>query len=140
MAWHSKPEDSQNGGEVVGSTEVARASFISQRLKAVAAELMRLAEEVEQLARTPEPPRHEPARAPLGTSTPMSKYLTVGDAARFVGLAEQTLNGWRVSGYGPAYHKLGRRVVYDVEELERWIQRQRLRHTAEQAPRGNPAK
>jgi hypothetical protein len=125
--------------EVVRSTEVARASFIAQRLKAVAAELMRLVDEVEQLACTPEPPRHEPVNAPLGT-TPTWKYLTVGDAAGFVGLAQQTLNSWRVSGYGPAYHKLGRRVVYDVEELKRWIQRQRVRHPSEQASRVKPAR
>jgi predicted DNA-binding transcriptional regulator AlpA len=117
----------------VWDTEVARVFLIAQRLKAVAAELVRLAEEVEQLTRTLEPPRHEPVETPLGT--PNRKYLTVGDAARFVGLAEQTLNSWRVSGHGPAYHKLGRRVVYDVEELERWIQNRRLRHTSDEGVR-----
>lgn len=121
------------------STDFARASLIAQRLNAVAAELMRLAEEMAQLARTPEPPRHEPSDSSLG-KTPIRKYLTVSDAAGLVGLAEQTLNCWRVSGYGPAYHKLGRRVVYEAEELERWVQSRRTRHTSEEQRRAKPTR
>lgn len=108
---------------------VAGASLIAQRLKTVAAELMRLADEVERTW-TAEPPRPAWGDKALGASG--RKYLTVGDAAQFMGLAKQTLNRWRVSGDGPEYHKLGRRVVYDAEELERWVQRRRLRHSSDE--------
>jgi predicted DNA-binding transcriptional regulator AlpA len=41
-----------------------------------------------------------------------------------LGIAEETLRYWRSSNQGPKSFKVGRRVVYRREELERWIAEQ----------------
>jgi predicted DNA-binding transcriptional regulator AlpA len=40
------------------------------------------------------------------------------EAARRLGLSTSTLAKMRLSGSGPTYAKLGRRVVYRTEDLE----------------------
>lgn len=67
--------------------------------------------------------------------------LTVGDAARFLGLSSSTLAKLRLRGDGPAYCKLGRRVVYRRSDLEDWLNRHRRRSTSEPGPTsaGRPA-
>jgi hypothetical protein len=126
------------GAELVELTEVARLSLIAQRLNALAAELTRLAEEIEQVRRLREAPPHVPSERP--SVTQHRKYLNVADAAEFIGLAKQTLNTWRVAGDGPPYHKLGRRVLYDAEELEGWVQGRRVRHTSAETIRRKTAR
>jgi hypothetical protein len=46
---------------------------------------------------------------------------TTEEAARFLRLQRQTLEAWRLRGTGPAFVKLGRRVVYRREAIERFI-------------------
>jgi predicted DNA-binding transcriptional regulator AlpA len=48
--------------------------------------------------------------------------LSPDAAAKFLGLAVSTLAKMRLSGNGPVYCKLGRRVVYRRENLEAWIE------------------
>jgi excisionase family DNA binding protein len=47
--------------------------------------------------------------------------LPVDEAARFLGLSRSTLAKLRLIGNGPAYCKLGRRVVYRPSDLEAWL-------------------
>ena len=47
--------------------------------------------------------------------------LTASEAARVLGLAPSTLAKLRLSGNGPLYCKLGRRVVYLREDLNAWL-------------------
>jgi predicted DNA-binding transcriptional regulator AlpA len=42
-------------------------------------------------------------------------------ASSFLGVPEATLRYWRHAGQGPASFKIGRRLVYRREELERWL-------------------
>ena len=42
-------------------------------------------------------------------------------AAKYLGLAPRTLEKMRLTGNGPQYYKLGRAVVYDTQDLDRWI-------------------
>ena len=49
-----------------------------------------------------------------------SRYLRTPEAARFLGLSGRTLEKHRTFGTGPAYRKIGGRVVYRVEDLQRW--------------------
>lgn len=48
--------------------------------------------------------------------------VKVNEAATLLGLSASTLNKWRVQGCGPRYVKLGRAVLYRVEDLDRWLQ------------------
>jgi hypothetical protein len=47
-------------------------------------------------------------------------------AARYLGLAEITLEADRASKkLGIPFHKIGRAVVYDLEELDQWLEQRR---------------
>lgn len=50
------------------------------------------------------------------------RYLTTPDAALHLGLSPRTLEKHRCYGTGPAFNKLGGRVVYAVEALEAWAE------------------
>lgn len=47
-------------------------------------------------------------------------YLNQAEVADLLRLSERTLERWRLSRQGPPFLKFGRRVVYEVEALERW--------------------
>jgi hypothetical protein len=47
--------------------------------------------------------------------------LNAEDAAEVLGLAKSTLAKLRLTGDGPVYCKLGRRVVYRRQDLETWL-------------------
>ncbi|MFZ0570232.1 MAG: helix-turn-helix domain-containing protein [Rhodomicrobium sp.] len=54
------------------------------------------------------------------------------DAARYLGVARQTLARWRYEGVGPAFHKLsGAIVVYGRDDLDRWLNERRASSNAE---------
>ena len=62
---------------------------------------------------------------------PPGRKLNVREAARFVGLSASTLNKLRLSGNGPPYMKLGRRVLYDLRDLETWAVERKRHHTSQ---------
>jgi len=68
------------------------------------------------------------------------RYLRTPEAARFLGLSSRTLEKHRTYGTGPAYRKLGGRVVYAVVDLQAWADRGAVISTSD--PRGSvlPAK
>ena len=68
------------------------------------------------------------------------RFLRTPEAARFLGLSGRTLEKHRTYGTGPAYRKLGGRVVYAVEDLQAWADRGAVTSTSD--PRGSvlPAK
>lgn len=74
------------------------------------------------------------------TLVPPPRFLTTPEAARFLGLSGRTLEKHRTYGTGPAYHKLGGRVVYAIDDLQAWANRGAVTSTSD--PRGNvlPAK
>ena len=53
-------------------------------------------------------------------------------AAEIIGISARTLEKWRVTGQGPTYLKLGKRVLYPVRDLESWIQGQKRRSTSDE--------
>ena len=53
------------------------------------------------------------------------RYLRTPEAARFLSLSGRTLEKHRTYGTGPAYRKLGGRVVYALEDLKAWADRRR---------------
>lgn len=48
------------------------------------------------------------------------RYLRTPEAARFLGLSGRTLEKHRYFGSGPAYRRIGGRVVYSVDDLRAW--------------------
>jgi predicted DNA-binding transcriptional regulator AlpA len=57
--------------------------------------------------------------------------LAEEEAAEVLGLASSTLSKLRLSGNGPVYCKLGRRVVYRQEDLEAWLGSRVARDTSD---------
>jgi len=50
------------------------------------------------------------------------RLLPVDEAATYVSLSASTLNRLRVSGGGPRYAKLAGKVLYDVRDLDQWVE------------------
>ena len=59
------------------------------------------------------------------------QMLPTDGAADHVGLSVSTLEKLRLTGDGPIYVKLGRRVLYRLEDLEDWVAAHRYRSTSE---------
>ena len=61
------------------------------------------------------------------------RYLNGEDAAAYLGLSGNTLARMRVEGGGPRYSKVRRRVIYDVDDLDVWVEKHKRRFTGEEA-------
>ncbi|MBW4093657.1 MAG: helix-turn-helix domain-containing protein [Proteobacteria bacterium] len=59
---------------------------------------------------------------PEPTPTLAARYLRTPEAAKFLGLSGRTLEKHRTFGTGPAYRKLGGRVIYRLEDLQAWAE------------------
>lgn len=51
----------------------------------------------------------------------MSKYLTTQEVAETLRTSPETVRYWRHVGQGPKSFKVGRRVLYAVEDVEAFI-------------------
>jgi DNA-binding transcriptional MerR regulator len=54
-----------------------------------------------------------------------SDLLTLTEAAAFLRAPVATLRYWRHLGIGPEGFRLGRRLLYRREDLDRWVAEQR---------------
>jgi predicted DNA-binding transcriptional regulator AlpA len=61
-------------------------------------------------------------------------YLIQKEVAAHLRLSERTLERHRIAGTGPPFVKLGRRVVYRREDIERWVEACTQRSTSETDP------
>ena len=59
------------------------------------------------------------------------KMLSAPEAAAYCGSSASTFAKLRLYGGGPLYVKLGRRVVYDPADLDRWLASHRRASTSE---------
>ena len=59
------------------------------------------------------------------------KIMRTKEAANYCSLGKSTLEKKRLSGTGPAYMKLGRSVVYAVDDLDSWLLASRRLSTSE---------
>jgi predicted DNA-binding transcriptional regulator AlpA len=64
-------------------------------------------------------PEAAPAAPPIQTKP--ARYLINEEAAAHVRLSPRTLEKLRVQGGGPRFRKLGRRVVYLLDDLDSWM-------------------
>ena len=70
--------------------------------------------------------RVEPSRQSFAATR-----LPATDAARYCGLSTAYLAKMRSIGGGPAYLKLGRRVVYSTDDLDDWLAARRRTSTSD---------
>jgi hypothetical protein len=61
------------------------------------------------------------------------RLLPVVEAATYVSLSASTLNRLRVSGGGPRYAKLAGKVLYDIRDLDQWIEDSKRGSTSDNA-------
>jgi hypothetical protein len=47
--------------------------------------------------------------------------ITPKELAEAIGVAEQTLAGWRCSNKGPSFVKLGKGVFYRLADVQKWV-------------------
>ena len=53
----------------------------------------------------------------------LPRFVRTQQAAAYLGLSHRTLEKHRTYGTGPAYRKLGGRVLYAIEDLQAWADR-----------------
>ncbi|WP_244223283.1 helix-turn-helix transcriptional regulator [Brevibacterium aurantiacum] len=48
------------------------------------------------------------------------RWLTADDLAAELQIPKQTIYRWRVEGYGPAAHKIGRHLRFSRDDVDAW--------------------
>jgi predicted DNA-binding transcriptional regulator AlpA len=61
----------------------------------------------------------------------MRQLLNVPEAAEYLRMKPQSLAKMRWEGTSPPFIKLGRRVLYDLAEIDRWLDQRRRRSTSD---------
>ena len=64
--------------------------------------------------------------------------LTTEEAARYLRLSPRTLERYRVTGEGPRFLKIGRRVLYRQSDLDEWLKNKSRRSTSDPGPGPDP--
>ncbi|MBT3787099.1 MAG: helix-turn-helix domain-containing protein [Alphaproteobacteria bacterium] len=59
-----------------------------------------------------------------------TSFIREQSAAARLGLSKRTLQKFRVTGYGPAFHKFGSCVRYNIADLEKWTESCRRESTS----------
>ena len=54
------------------------------------------------------------------------KFLTENETAIFFGLTLKGLQAQRYRGEGPAYHKIGKKVLYNEEDILAYVKQTRI--------------
>jgi predicted DNA-binding transcriptional regulator AlpA len=49
-----------------------------------------------------------------------SQLLNESDVAGLLVISPETVKGWRASGQGPRYHRMGREVRYYLSDVRQW--------------------
>ena len=67
-----------------------------------------------------------------------TQYMGTREAAALLGLSPRTLDRYRVTGEGPAFHKFGTRVRYARADLEDWAAQRRRTSTSDDGGDDDP--
>lgn len=65
-------------------------------------------------------------------NTPIHSNLSTDQTAKLLGIAKSTLSKMRLTGEGPTYIKMGRRVAYRPEDIQDWLTARRRLSTSDQ--------
>jgi DNA-binding transcriptional MerR regulator len=57
------------------------------------------------------------------------RYMTTHEVAELCRTSPESVRFWRHLGKGPRSFRVGRRVLYAVEDVERWLDAERERQT-----------
>ena len=60
-----------------------------------------------------------------------NRRLRTADAAAYCASSKSTFEKYRLTGVGAPYSKLGRVVVYDIADLDAWLESKKRRSTSE---------
>ena len=52
--------------------------------------------------------------------------ITEADAASLLGMKPDTLRQWRRESRGPSYHRFGREIRYTTEDIDAFVERNRV--------------
>ena len=64
------------------------------------------------------------------------RKISAPEASQYLGISASTLSKYRVFGGGPAFFKLGRRVVYSTRDLDAWVEARRRVSTSDNVTAG----
>jgi len=67
----------------------------------------------------------------------MEKFLKAKQLAKRWGMETGTLNQWRWNGKGPYFIKTGRKVLYSLQDVQRFEEVRRRQNTTEKASEDN---
>lgn len=56
----------------------------------------------------------------MTASTSDTRWLTAEDLAAELRIPKQTIYKWRVEGFGPTAHKIGRHLRFSREDVDDW--------------------
>ena len=72
--------------------------------------------------------------------SPAKRYVRTTAAAEYTGVSESKFNKMRCSGDGPPYSKIGGAVVYDIQDLDAWVEANRRTSTSDGASTKKPGR
>jgi hypothetical protein len=64
-----------------------------------------------------------------------NEYIDEDELATRYLIPARTAQRWRSTGQGPSYVRLGRRVIYRVADIERWLAARTYKSLADEARR-----
>ena len=67
----------------------------------------------------------------MENNSSLSPRLRTNEAAAHCGSTKSTFEKYRLTGEGAAYSKLGRVVVYDIDDLNAWLDSKKRLSTSE---------
>lgn len=63
----------------------------------------------------------------------IEQLLTAKSLAERIGVTEGCLAKWRLTGEGPRYINVGRRIAYDPRDVQTWLDARRVSSTSQEA-------
>ena len=63
--------------------------------------------------------------------TQSKRWLRTPEAADYCGLTKSTFDKYRITGEGPVFVKRGRAVIYDLTDLDNWMEEGKRRSTSQ---------
>ncbi|MCO4092830.1 MAG: DNA-binding protein [Sphingorhabdus sp.] len=63
----------------------------------------------------------------------MTELINAKQTAQHLCIIEGTLAKWRLTGEGPKFLRVGRRIAYDPRDVQTWLDARRVSSTSQEA-------